>query len=408
MKATVLLVETGPQDSKEYILKKIIQGPYRIFLLKNSAVTSEAMQWYRHYFSDEFVLKADFRDPSSVIKTICQFMEDRHVSFDGVMTYMEESVPTSWEIAHRLNLRPISKSHSCYLRHKAKMRDILTRGGILQPKFIECSSLQDVLASIDRIGFPCIIKPAELLASLGVFKIESDDIEVIKKAYHTAIQVDFVEEDLRKAYNLSLSVIVEEYIPTKQEISVEGFVQDGQAQIVTVTKKYLGKEPTFTEIGHACPYVLPDPVFNRVKATLIQACQVLQLENTVFHAEFRIHKNNEQPVMIEIGARLAGDYIPLIVNKAMGFDFITAALDLAVGTPVHYQKKNNKAYAIHFIQGDHQKQMISAQASDCKQESFMDTSHFYPEESEGHLGFYIIKGDSIEQLEHYQRVLFSK
>lgn len=395
----ILLIETGPFQSKQGYLEKILGSEFSIILLKNSSVRTDENNWYHRYFTEDSVILAPLLDINDSVEKIKGHLVRKNIKLSGVFTYQEETVIATQRIAKAFNLPSICNGNPKKLRNKHLMRKSFSAAHIPQPKSVECNNLQEVINAVKKIGVPCIIKPVELLASLGVHKIESFDEKIIEKLFLNAQSVNIDEEDLKHGFDIPSSVLIEEYIPTKQEISVEGCVFKGKTTIVAVTKKYLTPEPEFDETGHATPLTLPKNEFLEMKDILERAIAALGLMNTVFHAEFRL-RNNDKPILIEIAARLAGDLIPLIVELATGVDMIHSAINCAVGTsPNLIKKENGEIYSIHFISGKEELSKIKQEETILRSSKHIHDIVYYSTPREGRFGHIIWHGKTIEEIE---------
>lgn len=403
----ILLVENGPYKFKQKYIEKIIGAPFHILFLKNSSCRKKQNKWYEKYFSSEDIIKAEFRNPCKLIEKINKFLSDREIVLKGVTTYQEEAVQTTQYIAETLNLPRIANGDSSVLRNKAKMREAFWKSGIPQPRYQLCKSFDEVLDAVKYIGIPCIIKPVELLASLGVFKIEKFDKEIICKAYTNATKINIKEEDLRYAFNISSDVLIEEYIETVQEISIEGVVINESIDIVSVTKKYLGKEPRFEEVGHLTPFYLEEKTYEKIKSILVKVSTKLGLANTIIHAEFRL-REDKSPILIEVGARLAGDFIPKLVLLARGVDMITGSLYIAANKPFNFKSSLNKVYRIEFLKDSKKTSQIKKHEKELKAFPFIHEVSIYTEGSEGRLGHIIYCGDDIRKIEEQRELIIKK
>lgn len=401
----ILVVETGPGNFKKGYLQRIIDSPFSIFILKNSSLRCGVHDWHKDYVAAENCVSADFRDPEGVVKSISSVLGKKGAGLDGVMTYQEEALLMAQHIADRFGLPPICGGDPRPLRNKAMMRAALKDGGIFQPRFELCRSVESAIQAAKNIGLPCIIKPVEMLASLGVYKISSFDGTKIREAFLNAKNIDIPDWDLKHGFNINSDVIVEEYISTTQEISVEGLVIDGKLDIISVTKKYLGPEPEFDEVGHATPFYLEEKTYLDVKEILEKTVTALRLEFTAFHAEFRLRRSGK-PVLIEIGARLAGDMIPLLVEFAKGVNMIEASLYCAVGKSYDLRPNAKNVSAIRFLTDSNQASFLSKRLGEIEKDRHVKELQIYPDGEEGRFGHLIWVGDSIESFDKYNHTCF--
>lgn len=141
--------------------------------------------------------------------------------------------------------------------------------------------------------FPWIIKPVDAFSSRGVFKV--NNFEELSAKYDTT-----------KSFSSDATVLVEEFISGNM-ISVEGVVFNGSISIIQYTERYkFTPAPMFVELGHIQPATLSDEVRNSVDKLIHDVIRSLELNNCGFHGELKLTEKG--PYIIEIGARLGGDF----------------------------------------------------------------------------------------------------
>lgn len=215
------------------------------------------------------------------------------------------------KVAHTLNDRlglnymPKSVIDSC--RDKAKMKFKFLDNGVPTPDFRLIENEAELLISLEEIGYPAIIKPYDFGGSGGVYLLSNkqDAIENYRKSKNV----------IRKHGNDfgidGSKFIVEKYIKSEEEISLEVACYKDNYKVIAVTEKYLTPEPRFAEIGHLVPSHRSSN--KSLKEIAINACKSLNISMGLAHVEIKI-KDNEFWV-IEVGARPGGDGIMDIVER---------------------------------------------------------------------------------------------
>lgn len=113
-----------------------------------------------------------------------------------------------------------------------------------------------------------------------------------------------------------------------------------------MSTKLLGPEPFFHEVGHWHPFDLNPALYKNLKQIIEQAIVALSIQSAVIHAEFRLH--NEEPYLIEMAARVAGDLIPFVVVQATGVNLLEVGVKLCTGEPVFLNKRQPTPSFIYF------------------------------------------------------------
>ena len=125
------------------------------------------------------------------------------------------------------------------------------------------------------------------------------------------------------------SVLIEQFIEGP-EFSVEIIVWQGEAHVLTVTDKKTTEAPFFVELGHNQPSVFPEEMQAKLKDAAVAGVKALGLDNCAAHAELKLMDG--EPYLMEIGARLGGDFISTeLTHLSTGVDMVAAAIDVALG-----------------------------------------------------------------------------
>ncbi len=319
----LLVVEQGAPSFRRYILERLVGMGYRLTLL-----TAYPTVWGTELF--EKVLRSRLTSWPRVAALATE--EHERDPYSGVFCYNEGGVPLANDLAHLLGLPPVSRFQADAFRHKDRMRIAWEACGVDIPRYRILHRPTD-LYSLKTWKFPVVLKPASLMGSNGVVKV--DRYEDLPKRVHIPFNADLDLEfegeifSLSEVYGLANTVLAEEYV-SGPEYSAEGVVIDGQYCLLGITKKYTVDEPYFDEIGHIFPGLdLTVEDFLKVKELLGRAHEALGLRNAFTHSEFRL--SSRGPVLMEMGARMGGDHIPRLVDFALQTDTVSLAVRCATG-----------------------------------------------------------------------------
>jgi biotin carboxylase len=197
---------------------------------------------------------------------------------------------------------------------------------------------QDALGALRTIGRPCIVKPSRNSGSRGVTHIEErHNRSGFIRAFDRALQE-----------SRDPSVVIEEYVEGP-EFSVEILSWNGKSTVIAVTDKVTTGTPHFVETGHSQPTRLAPSRNDLVIDAALRGVDALGLDWTAAHAEVKMSERG--PLIIEIGARLGGDYITTeLVPRSTGIDMVGGAIRLALGEPPDLQPVvPPKAAAIRYL-----------------------------------------------------------
>lgn len=335
----LLILEAGLQLSREYWLCDFIELGYNLFLAQPWAMT-----WEQPYIKK--YLPIEFNPWTEAEKTkLITFIRENNIK--GIIFLNEGTVPFASDIIEALKLPRLSGENIRNLRNKKLMRQKLLNTEILQPQFLyldECTPLEKT-----DIRYPAVVKPAEMMASLGVRLVNNDG--ELATAIAAAQNVDFNGENLRSHYGFSQGVLIESYLGG-EELSLETFVQNGKVIDFFITKKFKCAEPYFDEIGHLAHPQISNSQFGAINEFIHKLHQELNILNAITHTEVKI--DGDQVGLIEIGCRPGGDLIPFIhkYSAAVSFAEVAAKISLGIGLDCHWLPKEQRREVAVFFPHD--------------------------------------------------------
>lgn len=185
-----------------------------------------------------------------------------------------------------------------------------------------------------QFNLPLIIKPADAFSSRGVLKV--NDYSEIKS-----------NESFTRSFSSDGSIIIEEFIEGK-EYSIESLTFGGQTYIIQYTEKIITDYPYTVEMGHIQPAEVIDEQKAEIEIIVKKAIKALKLDNCATHTELMMTK--EGPKIIEIGARLGGDYISSYLTlHSTGVNMDAVIADIAMGNTPKIEKRTDKYTGIFYF-----------------------------------------------------------
>lgn len=171
------------------------------------------------------------------------------------------------------------------------------------------------------MSFPVIIKPRDAFSSRGVYRC--NDREAIDA---------FIGES--RSFSSTGDIIIEEFL-RGEEFSVESLTYNGETTVMQFTEKYITPYPRTVELGHLQPAELDLATKMEVSAVVRKALSALGVMNSAAHTEVMVTEGG--PVLIEVGARLGGDFIgSYLTTASTGMSMDRAAVEIAMGVaPSH-------------------------------------------------------------------------
>ena len=265
----------------------------------------------------------DIRDPEACLAVA------RKEQIDGVIHICSEVAMLSMgRINEELHLAGIDAATAIRATNKAEMRKAFERFGTPSPRAIAVQSAAEAQAAARQIGYPVIVKPGRNSGSRGITKLSGDEgADALASAF------DYAFHESRDPV-----VLVEEFVDGP-EFSIEILVWNGRPRVLTVTDKETTGAPHFVETGHSEPTQQPAEARAAIEGAAVAGVKALGIDWAAAHAEVRL--SSRGPVLMEIGARLGGDFITTeLVPRSSGIDMVAGAIRLALGeepdlTPQH-------------------------------------------------------------------------
>src|SRR3984957_8083097 len=116
--------------------------------------------------ADEFHLVST-RDRDAILN----FVEGYAGKVDGVMPIASDIPHMVSAAAEALGVRHIPVPFAEICVHKLRMKEVLSRAGVSVPSFARITSLDELQAFMDRVGFPVVIKPVDNSGARGVQRL---------------------------------------------------------------------------------------------------------------------------------------------------------------------------------------------------------------------------------------------
>ena len=200
--------------------------------------------------------------------------------------------------------------------NKALMREAFFKACAPSPVSFKCATIDDAYQARKQINGDIIVKPALSMGSRGIYQLDST--EKLKEAFERAKKISSNGE-----------VLVEEFVDGP-EFSVETLTWNGHTEVIAVTDKITTGAPHWVEMGHTQPSNYSDNDIESIKQTAVKGIDALELDWCAGHTEVKLSESG--PKIIEIGARLGGDFITTeLTPRSTGIDIVEGAICLSLG-----------------------------------------------------------------------------
>lgn len=284
--------------------------------------------------ASEFV-HINFTDKAALLKWA------RDAKIDGIMPLNDHATMPAAYVAGELGLPGISEQAALAACDKGIMRDTWKSAGLPVPDYFVFRTLEELREGVQRIGFPCVVKPTY---SGGGGR----GISVLQQ-----------EQDVDWAYDFAAPYVknerfICEAFANGTELTIETISIDGTVHVLAISDKYKPELRTRVATSLNYPADLSPEQEQLVKETVKKAVSALGIHTGMAHTEAII--NGMEIHLVETGARGGGSMIyPLIIEEVSGICAPVVCAALLTGShPVieHVQKRGcvyrffNPAYGL--------------------------------------------------------------
>lgn len=259
---------------------------------------------------------------------------------DGVIHPCSEvSMNVMGRIHDELNLSGVSRKQAVVATNKHLMREAFKKCDAPSPISVLAKSAEDAWKQFQSFDGDGILKPSRNSGSRGIAKVEKG--KESKESFYEKYEVALEE-------SRDNSVLIEQFIEGP-EFSVEIIVWEGKVNVLTVTDKKTTEAPHFVELGHTQPSCYPEETVAIIKDAAIRGVKALGVDKCACHAEVKVM--NGMAYLMEIGARMGGDFISTVLTRlSTGIDMVAAAIDCALNIePDLIPKANPQSVCIRYF-----------------------------------------------------------
>lgn len=246
----------------------------------------------------------------------------------------DRHVPAAAYVNERLGLRGTDRATAERFTNKYSMRRALEHSSVCMPRYAEVRSVDEAVRFARASGYPVVLKPKALQASVGVYRVGA-------------------QAELEERFGSTLgeatdgAILVEEFVDGP-EVTVEAFSLDGCCTVLAISEKeHYAHNPCIAR-RLAYPPRLPGEVIDAIALTARQVVETLGLRDGLSHAEYRLRDG--KPYLVEVGARGGGNAIASnIVPHVSGVDVYGLLLRTLLGERVGMPEVQHRAAVLQFL-----------------------------------------------------------
>ena len=262
-----------------------------------------------HRYSDECVLE-DFSDKEAMLRVA------ERAGVDAICACCNDfSAISAAYVAETLGLPGHDPYATAKMIHqKDQYRRFALEHGIPSPRAEGFETPEDALASVERFGFPLIIKPVDLTGGKGIAKIQR--WEEVGAAVETAFRLSRAKR-----------VVIEEFVEGSRH-GLSTFIRDGRVVFHFSDNEHYYKNPYLVSAASA-PGDVPEGTIDKLTAHTENIASLLSLKTGIFHIQYIL--KGVEPVLVEICRRAPGDLYVSLVEHATGVDYASYIVRASCG-----------------------------------------------------------------------------
>ncbi|OGB97010.1 hypothetical protein A3F06_01500 [candidate division TM6 bacterium RIFCSPHIGHO2_12_FULL_36_22] len=251
-------------------------------------------------------------------------------------------------VAHKLGLpgpnpqTVLSYHHKYYSRliQQQHVPEACPNFQLIDPKNIKSENI--------KLSFPLFIKPVKSYFSILAQKIDSfEQLQALGTKLMPS--KEFLEPlndalKLYSNYTLSANYLLAEELLSGQQVTIEGYIYNGEPYIFGVTDSIM-YPGTISFERFEYPSSLPIEVQDRMADIAIRLMQSTKFDNSFFNIEYFYNSKDDTIKIIEVNPRLASQFADLY-ERVDGINSYRALMDLAAGKkPKTSKRKGQFKYA---------------------------------------------------------------
>ena len=254
----------------------------------------------------------------------------------GVRSY-GKAVLTAAYLAEKLDLVGTNLTNMKKFYNKKLMKAFLGKCGVTVPTSYTWQYLRDFPKLVKTVSYPCILKPVDNIAKLG--------IEIFRSS-------NSLLERLTQLKAKNDKFLLEEFIEGA-ELTVLGFAQNRKFTLVSISDKITTTFSPFLELSHRLP-TIQEKVKGELKLICQNIIQLTELDNSPIVAEFKVTARGEIYLM-EIMPEIGGEYLAdFLIPEFYSYDYFKNYVRLLLKEPIEAVntksiRKKNSISQICFI-----------------------------------------------------------
>lgn len=247
----------------------------------------------------------------------------REVQIDAVIAYASDpSIIAASYVAESLLLPGNPFAAIRKLAYKHEFRLLQQQLGVSCPRAQALRNYEELKLWANEEGFPLLVKPVDSSGSKGVVRV--NEPAHLQKAFDEAM-----------IFSRSKVGIVEKFVTgAGPQIHGDAFVVDGRVAFACLGDHHFASiDGHYTPVATTIPSQHPDEIIKKVICEVDLIISGAGYINGPVNIEARVDQEG-RIVIIEIGPRNGGNFVPQLVEHATGADMVGWCLKAALGEPI--------------------------------------------------------------------------
>ena len=327
------------EPSSDFVLLVAPNGSYRISPYVQAASNLQLkiliISDSEHSLVSEVAqgIHVDFNKIQAALDTIFSAIAKKNIL--AVIPTDDKCVDIASQIAAKLNL-PHNSPESAKLTYRKDLaRLALQAQQCNTPEFkvINFKDIDDIAAALN---YPVVLKPLMLSGSKGV--IRADNADECKIAAKRIKAILLTQNNSAYEYQ---HILIESYLDG-QEVAVEGFMINGEFQLLTLFDKPEALTgPYFEESYYLTPSKLGKAIQHDILFEINRCCLAYGLSHGPIHAEARLTK--EGVFLLEIASRTIGGQCAQLIEFSLGVKLEELVISYMCSRTTAFQKQQKYA-----------------------------------------------------------------
>lgn len=277
---------------------------------------------------------ANIADPDAILKVAQEQKVD-----GAVICCSDTGLKAIGRINDVMGLTGLSEKSADESSNKFLMKEKLMEAGVRTAQFFLLHSEDDLMAAVEKIGYPVIIKATDLQGSRGICIV-------------------YDESNIVSSFNEVMSLthkdycIIEEFIVGK-EFGAQAFVYQGDVLFVLPHGDETIMCKTAVPVGHYMPYNMSNSLYDDTCLQVKNAIKALAFDNCPVNVD--LIERDGKAYIIELTGRVGANCLPELTGNYLGINYYDMILHTCLGEspmPIFNAKKDPCATLARMVRSD--------------------------------------------------------